>query len=1089
MFTAQRNGSAVLKASLAVLLTSLLAVGGTTTVAAAGQPAELSIEFTGSILINELANGGSDSTSASFFELRNWGAVDVDLTGWHVFRCSEQGLRSNVGRPESDLTGVILRPGQLYTVSKVGLPGDAHFTQPFGATGFGLYLESPDAQLVDGVGVYPNQPWQTQSECTVGNNLANRLNFAAGESWQRVSPTQFVVAPSTLGAQNATSERAPQPSTVVISEVASAGPAAGDDEFIELENTGTKPVNVSGWQLYRCTATGRLTANTHELTIAAGTTIAAGQRFVIGGLGFAGEAHATITHSLADISFGVLLQSASGRLVDRVSVSAHDDSACQNGDDKLAALLDPVANESYQRVGDTFLIAPRTPGGDNATVESAVAGQPVVYGAIAISELATDPNTEGMPAGSVQRNYVELGNYSDSSVDISGYTVRRCQADGLRSRTLQFTVPAGTVLGAGKVYLAAREGTAAASVAAQTYSTSFNFLGTGVWVTDASGRRIDSLGVYAANEMDESNPISSVCTKGTTLTTYLPDRLAAETFQRARFTGSDADDFLVSKATPGLIDRRQWVNPAERVATASTVPTPTSTRDFARGGTKPGEHAGPTEAATTIEAWSGVSGTPLQVLVGENEIALSPTAPGSVADNSFALPYQRFVLDASELTAGSTVGWRGATTGRNELQLSVWNGSWRSLDAGSTQLQGTLETTDIIDGRVTLLVQDGPRTRPTLTTEPDAQLEDPAAYDLAITHITDTQYLAESYPEVYGQLVSWVADNAAPRKIAFATHTGDLVQNWVDPDQSEQRARIEFERASEIQKILDDAGVPNSVLPGNHDSKRGVTYDLYNEYFAPSRYDANEWYGGSIAPGDNTANFSTFTHEGTPFLMLSLPYAYGDREIEWAEEVVSSHADFNVILSTHEHVKPKTLEEQAHRSTNSRWVSRGKDLWDRVVAPNRNVVVVLSGHFHGIGQLVTENAGGIEGHTVVELLADYQEFRTHTGERATGFFRMLQVDLDAGKIAVDTRSVRLAASYSFEYDYRQFLPDNGLVTTPSNARPWRIVEEGVQGRYGTSDDEFTAEVTLLHPKLVSTAAILVSPSHLTVQPERRRIAS
>ncbi len=266
------------------------------------------------------------------------------------------------------------------------------------------------------------------------------------------------------------------------------------------------------------------------------------------------------------------------------------------------------------------------------------------------------------------------------------------------------------------------------------------------------------------------------------------------------------------------------------------------------------------------------------------------------------------------------------------------------------------------------------------------------------------------------------------------------------------------------------------MLPGNHDNKRGVTNDLFNEYFGPERYEGTEWYGGSIAPGDNSANFSTFERDGAKFLMLSLPYAYGEREMVWAEEIVTSHPDYNVIISTHEHVMPKTLEESAHRSSNSRWVSHGAELWERVIAPNRNVVIVLSGHFHGLGQLVTENAGGIEGHTVVELLADYQEFRTHTGERATGFFRMLQFDLDQGAIAVDTRSMRLDATISAEYDYRQFLPDNGLATTPSNVRPWNIVETGLQNRYGAEDDEFTAYVTLQHPKFVTTESVLVSDS-------------
>jgi hypothetical protein len=209
--------------------------------------------------------------------------------------------------------------------------------------------------------------------------------------------------------------------------------------------------------------------------------------------------------------------------------------------------------------------------------------------------------------------------------------------------------------------------------------------------------------------------------------------------------------------------------------------------------------------------------------------------------------------------------------------------------------------------------------------------------------------------------------------------------------------------------------------------------------------------------------------------MLSLPYAYGEREIVWAEEVVTSHPDHNVVISTHEHVTPKTLIEDAHVSVNSRWVSRGGELWDRVIAPNRNVVVVLSGHFHGLGRIEAPDAGGIEGHDVVELLADYQEFRTHTGARATGFQRLLQLDLDSSTIAVDTFSVALGASYSKDYDYQQFLPDSGTAASRSNNRPWNIVAAGVQGRYDESDDEFTATAGFQYPKRVATNSIDTAP--------------
>jgi len=1031
----------------------------------------------GTVLINEVANGGSHSESDSFFELRNWGTSAVDLSGWSVYRCSEQGLRSNLGRTEGELTGVVLQPGEIHTVSKVGMDGDAHITQPFSPLGFGLYLATPKGDRADSVAVYPNKPWPTQSECGTAGNLPNRVAFAFDESWQRVAATgdparDFVIAPMTLGAAN-TRGTTPAQSGVLVDEFASSGPAATDDEFVELVNASTVPVDISGWELYRCDARGRLNSSDRVTTISAGTVLEPAQRYVLAGHGYPRSVNARYDGEFADRESGVLLRTADGALADRVAVTSYSDSACQ-GDEKLEAAVDFVAAESYQRTATGWIVAPRTPATSNRTRSYALADQPFAYGArgVAISEVATDPPLAQLPAGVDQRNYIEIANYGTSDVDISGWTLRRCEASGIRSRAPQVTVADGTVLEPGAAWLAARVGTPLASASNATYPHALNMLGAGVWLADSEGNRVDSVGIYAANEMDSPNVVASPCTKGAALTTYQPDRMLAETFQRSRFTGVDADDFVTAEATPGAIDEITWVDPTLRVAGSVNIPQ----RDVDVPALVDGE------SASLLGTWSGLSAGPLTTLRGANE-----TRSGHPATSEgYDYPYQRFVIDASDLRAGSTVRWTGSSTGSNEVQFSVWNGkAWRLLDAGTDptgrpeqgggtfQLAGVIEAGEIIDDRVTLLAQDGPRTTPRLATDPDGALQHPADYDIAVSHITDTQYLSESYPEVYAELVSWIADNAEPRKIAFATHTGDLVQNWVDPAQNTERAIREFERASAAQAILDDAGVPNSVLPGNHDNKRGVDGDLFNEYFPPSRYENAPSYGGSIAPDDNSANYSTFEKAGARFLMLSLPYAYGEREIAWASRVVTSHKSYNVIISTHEHVTPKTAIEGARRSANSRWLSRAQQLWDRVIAPNRNVGIVLSGHFHGIGQIRTENAGGIEGHNVVELLADYQEFRTHTGERATGFQRLLQIDLASSTVAVDTFSVRLDATASFDYDYPQFVPDTGLATSQSNVRPWNLVSAGLQGRYTAADDEFTANVAFQYAKRVATSGITV----------------
>jgi hypothetical protein len=300
-----------------VATVSVLAGAGASPAGAATVAANPSSEPT--VLINELANGGPGGTEETFFELRNWGDQPVDLSGWNVYRCSFQGLRANYGREEAELQGVVLEPGEIFTVSRIGMPGDDHFSQPLADAGFGLYLEDPERRRVDAVGVYPNEPWPTQSECSLGRNLSNSLNFASGESWQRVAATgvvenDFVKAASTITRDNRLAAAKGANVDVVISEFAGAGPQASDDDFIELLNSGNSAVDLGGWSLFRCTATGRLTESTRQLTIESGTRLGPGERWVAGGPGFAGEADARYATQLADVSFGVLLQTARGEL-------------------------------------------------------------------------------------------------------------------------------------------------------------------------------------------------------------------------------------------------------------------------------------------------------------------------------------------------------------------------------------------------------------------------------------------------------------------------------------------------------------------------------------------------------------------------------------------------------------------------------------------------------------------------------------------------------------------------------------------------------------------------------------------------------
>ncbi len=1069
MFTGEGEGGGVARRALVLVLGAAVAASVLTVVPAQGSVAAASPS--GPVLINEVTNDSEDG----FFELRNWGTEPVDLRGWHVYRCTEEGLRKNSGHPEISLSGV-LAPGELYTVALAGADIDqpqARHSPMLGQTGFGLFVESGRGERVDSIGVYPTQPWPTRSECTVGANLPSTLAFARSESWQRIGATgdptaDFITAQATPGAQNAGTPVAEPRGGMLISEVTPAGPAGKADDFVELVNAGNEPVDLAGWELYRCTTQGRLSSDTLQTRLRG--VLQPGERFVAGGPDFDGAADARYPTSLADAGFGVALHDATGALVDEVAVSAYGDSACQSGHDKLPAILDFGTGESYQRTEQGYIVAARTPGTVNATEDTALfRQQPDADRAVRISEVATDPAS--LPGD--QQNFIELHNVSDHTVHLGGWQIYRCEATGIRSAKPQVVISAGTRLAPGDRFTAAREGTALAAKADATYPVALNFLGSGVWVADSRGRLVDRVGIFQQNEMDAPIEPPSPCTNGLSASTFAPDRLGGESYQRVAATGDDADDFTVARATPGArLAARAAAEPAPLAA------APTRARTVSR---TTGPAPARLDAARIIDAWAGASEGRLTERVGSGERSLSVETLAA-QDDGYRFPYQRFVLDAASLGDHPRVAWTGSVPGRSEAQLSVWDwhaDQWRLLDSRSSKagandtvtLEGRVEASDILRGTVTVLVQNGPRLSSPFAGGSDGQFEHPDSYDFAVSHVTDTQYLTETYPEVYEDVVGWILENRDRRKIEFVTHTGDLVQNWVDPNQAEPRARREFERASAIQATLDEAGVPNSVLPGNHDNIRGVDNGLFNEFFGPGRYQTADSYGESIAPDDNSANFSTFEASGARMLMLSLPYGYGERELAWAQQVVAAHPEHNVIVSTHEHVTPKDASSAAGRSTSSRWLSRGDQLWDRVIAPNRNVVLVLSGHFHGLGQIVTENAGGIDGHTVVELVADYQEFRTHAGDRGTGFQRLLQVDLGAGEVAVNTFSQRLGETASHDYDYTQFVPDDGNPNTPSNGRPWRVLAEGLQHRYTAVDDEFVVQVELQYEKAVSTIGL------------------
>lgn len=329
----------------------------------------------------------------------------------------------------------------------------------------------------------------------------------------------------------------------------------------------------------------------------------------------------------------------------------------------------------------------------------------------------------------------------------------------------------------------------------------------------------------------------------------------------------------------------------------------------------------------------------------------------------------------------------------------------------------------------------------------EAGFADPADYDFAIVHLTDTQYIAEGaadpsnpqrqarFKAAHDAIARWVGENAVKRKIVYLAHTGDLVENWCWSWNRKSTARREFQEAERLISMIEDYGVPVGLLPGNHDNRwgsdegRGVPeLTKFNKAFGPARNHLaqQKWrpsagdlpvrvrYGGPWKPGENSCHYDLLDVGRTKMVILHMGYGIRDHHTAWAHQVLTKYADRDAIVCTHHYLDRGNRPDGSgaeYGGPGTYGPNDGVKLHREVVSRHSNVVMVLCGHVSGTGWRVESDAG----YPVPSLLADYQAHRVPDenfpvghrearGERRTGFLRLLQFRVADGSVRVSTYS-------------------------------------------------------------------------------------
>jgi hypothetical protein len=260
-----------------------------------------------------------------------------------------------------------------------------------------------------------------------------------------------------------------------------------------------------------------------------------------------------------------------------------------------------------------------------------------------------------------------------------------------------------------------------------------------------------------------------------------------------------------------------------------------------------------------------------------------------------------------------------------------------------------------------------------------------------IAVIPDTQFLFDSDrgdPAPLAASLAYLVDRRAEDNIAFVAHLGDIVEN---------AAADELRAAGRVFAALDRAGMPYSVLAGNHDidartdDQRG--HSPYLDIFGPRRFAALPSFGGATPDGYNTCH--RFRAAGRDWLLLALDWRPSDGTLAWARGVLRRHPHCPAILTTHELVAPEgdgSVSLPAH----------GRRLWDELIRDHDQVLLALNGHFWPCGRTVRRNAAGNDVHLHI---TNYQN-RYYGG---SGMIRLYRFDTARNTIDVRTLAPWLLA--------------------------------------------------------------------------------
>ena len=301
-----------------------------------------------------------------------------------------------------------------------------------------------------------------------------------------------------------------------------------------------------------------------------------------------------------------------------------------------------------------------------------------------------------------------------------------------------------------------------------------------------------------------------------------------------------------------------------------------------------------------------------------------------------------------------------------------------------------------------------------VTAESQASLDD----QFSIIQITDTQYLSQSFPKLFDNLTTWIANNSNLYNLKMVVHTGDIVDNW--------NSTSEWINANNSMSILLNHGIPYCWNSGNHDQRSnnpnldwaGSNYLAFNGTFMASK----SYWVESVFNSKNTA--VQFSFNSYNFLIINVEYSANSSVFAWMKSLLDNSSGSNVIIATHDYLN--STAGYGFYENPPAWENKLNTLLNEY----SNIFLTLSGHdfYSGANKTRINNRE--------EIFFNRQSFDNTTGAATARIytFDMTSMQVIARTYVIYDQTFLTDPFNQFTFDVSSLIPYASL-SIPSNSPP------------------------------------------------------